>query len=570
MTMTDNEAGPKLDVQYVHDEEQQFSLTEPLLSSDDSLLDERQMKNDPSSAGISGSERTEASTVTTDHQEVDSEGEGFVIDDYCRLDPRRFVVLSVFSLANLLGGAAWITFAPIDDVMIELYSISPQQVNWLSLIFMALYGPGTAVCACGVRKYGLRMTVMTSAFLMAIGGLLRWWSFYFIHNDNSRMAYVILLTGQGLVALSQPVFSNAPARVASAWFRHTAAAIGFTVLGSMVGMVLGQSMSPWMIRHVDQLLAGQALVMFGCAIACYVYFESEPKVPPTVAEAIRRHQQQNEQERFSEGGSRTSVHSLARMRQEIIQLLSDTQYLVLLVSFGVQYAVNNGMPFLLCTLEISIGWEYLGSSFFIAALLTLLQPWIAAAGFPGDDLAGICGSLAIIGGIVGTFMAAPLLDWTRDYNHAVHWSFLVTFIVMLGVVAVLQPNSNVWLLAAGFVLMGMTQFPLLPICLDAAAAHTYPVSEELSSAGLQFVGQYLGILLTDGMEYMLKTSSNDDGMSVGFSAPVNIAILALMFLSTVVAMLYNGDDPRAIIGDERLRDMEDLRNEERRSNNGST
>jgi hypothetical protein len=207
--------------------------------------------------------------------------------------------------------------------------------------------------------------------------------------------------------------------------------------------------------------------------------------------------------------------------------------------------------------------------FFILALLTLLQPWIAAAGFPGDDLAGKCGSLAIVGGIVGTFIAAPLLDWTRDYNQAVRWSFLVTFIVMVGFVAVLQPNSNQWLVAAGFVMMGMSQFPLLPICLDAAAAHTYPISEELSSAGLQFVGQYLGIFLTDGMEQMLNSSSNDDRMPVGFSAPVNSAILALMFVSMILALFYNGDDPRAVVSEEILRDEEDLGDEGREADEGT-
>jgi MFS family permease len=345
-TRMDNEAAGRDYDQSVNVEEQRLSLTEPLLSTDDSFLYVRQMKNDPENGGISGSERTEASTATIDHQEVDGDGQGVVMYEVCRLDPRRFVVLGVFALANLLGAAAWITFAPIDDVMIDLYSITPQQVNWLSLIFMAVYGPGTAVCAWGVRKYGLRMVVVASAVLMSVGGLLRWWSFYFIHNGNNSMAYIILLTGQGLVALAQPVFSNAPSRVASAWFRNTTAAIAFNVLGSMAGMILGQSMSPWMIRHVDHLLAIQAIVMIGCASASCVYFESEPEFPPTVAEAIRRRQQQNEQEHFLGVGGRQGSHSMSTLWQEISQLMTDKQYLVLLISFGVQYAVNNGMPFL--------------------------------------------------------------------------------------------------------------------------------------------------------------------------------------------------------------------------------
>jgi hypothetical protein len=106
-------------------------------------------------------------------------------------------------------------------------------------------------------------------------------------------------------------------------------------------MVIGQSMSPWMIRRVDQLLAGQAFVMVCCAILSYVYFESEPKFPSTVAEAIRRRQHQNEQGHLRG----RAIDSMATIRQEICQLFKDTQYLLLLVSFGIQYAVNNGMPF---------------------------------------------------------------------------------------------------------------------------------------------------------------------------------------------------------------------------------
>jgi MFS family permease len=184
-------------------------------------------------------------------------------------------------------------------------------------------------------------------------------------------------------------------------------------------------------------------------------------------------------------------------------------------------------------------------------LLTLLQPWIASAGFPGDDLAGWCGALGFIGGMVATFVAAPLLDHTCAYNQAVRWSFLVAFLVMVGVIFVLQPNSKEWVLITAFFLMGMSQFPLLPICLDAAAAHTYPISEELSSAGLQFVGQYLGIAMTDGMEYLLKHQSIiDGGNPVAFAAPLNIAILALMLFSAVVAFLYSGEDRRAVSGEE--------------------
>jgi cyanate permease len=183
--------------------------------------------------------------------------------------------------------------------------------------------------------------------------------------------------------------------------------------------------------------------------------------------------------------------------------------------------------------------------------MTLIQPWLAGAGFPGDEMAGLLGSLMIVGGIFGTFIATPLLDKTRNYNQAIRWSFLLSFLVMIGVVFTLQPRFPVWILCLSFFLMGMSQFPILCIVLDAAAAHTYPISEELSSAGLQFVGQYLGLPFTDLLNYLIgKSTESDAGIDYGFVAPVNVAILASFFVSAGVAMFYTGSDRRSHAGSE--------------------
>jgi MFS family permease len=318
------------------DSQEHRILTEPLLSSADSCIRDVASQDDLTNTKISESERTEASTVTVEEDDLEEPNNEYV------LDPSRFAVLGVFSLANVLASAAWITFAPIDDVIMEMYDISLQKVNWLSLIFMALYGPGTAVCAWAIRIYGLRMTVVVSAIVMALGGMLRWWSVSFVHENHHGAAYAILLIGQGLIAMAQPVVSNAPARVASAWFQQTAGAIGFVVFGSMVGLVLGQSMSPWMMGSINALLAGQALAMVVCSIATIVYFKSEPKSPPTLAEALRRrqtlqgHQTRDPEHHQPNQSSSTSIWF------EMKLLLSDTQYLVLLLSFGIGYGVNNG------------------------------------------------------------------------------------------------------------------------------------------------------------------------------------------------------------------------------------
>ena len=471
---------------------------------------------------IVASERTAVTSVDSD-EEQPPDNDSSTTTTY-PLDPQRFVVISVFALANVLAGAAWITFAPIDDVVMEKYSITDSQVNWLSLIFMALYGPGTILTAWGIRKYGLRATVVVSAMLIALGGLIRWWSIYFIAT-NSNVAYSVLLAGQGLVAMGQPVFSNAPARVAAAWFQQTTVAISFVVFGSMVGMVLGQSMSPLLVHQFDGLLAGQGLAMLGCAILTYFCFESEPKRAPSAAEAVRRRSSV-----VSQSGASTCATTTAWL--DLKRLMTDKQYIILLTAIGLEFGMNN-------------------------ALLTLLQPWIASVGFPSDALAGTCGTFCIIGGVLGIFIAAPLLDKTQNFKQAVRWTFAVAFVVVIGAVGVLQPHSQDWMLMAAFFFMGMTQFSILPICMDAAAAHTYPISEELSSAGMQIVGQYLGIILTDAMEPLLRHHGNSDARG-GFSSPVNLVALALMFVSSAVALCYNGQDLRA---DAHLSETDEVENE---------
>lgn len=447
------------------------------------------------------------------------------------LDPRRFCVLSVFCLNNLLGSAIWITFAPIEDAVQKKFLINQMEVNWLSMISMAVYGPGTLICCWIIPKLGFGKTLILSSITMALGCLLRWWScnlkLGIDLDEESSFSYIILLTGQGLVALGQTVFMNAPARIAASWFQNTAKVIGSIVFSGSVGIVLGQSLSPLFVveetgENLDRLLAVQGLAMGICALLTYHNFKSdEPHLPPSASEAARRRQQRTQQEIAD-----SSQSTFATISKDIITLLTDPQYIVLLIAFGIEYGVSN-------------------------AILTLLQPWVASSGFPGDETAGLFGSLLISGGIVGTLIAATLLDSTRNFTQGVRWSFVVALGVGFSLIAALTPKCPIWLLASAFTITGMSQIPILTICLDSVAAQTYPIPEELSSAGLQLVGQYFGIILIDGMGNLIESSNSADQARYGFTANVNIAYLALLVISAAFACCYKNDDPRAHVGDMR-------------------
>jgi cyanate permease len=187
------------------------------------------------------------------------------------------------------------------------------------------------------------------------------------------------------------------------------------------------------------------------------FFESEPAQPPSAAEAARRRHQASHE--ASSSSSSSSLYT------DVKRLLQDKDYLVILYAFGVGLAIFN-------------------------AILTLFPEWIATAGFDDPDVAGNCGGLLVVGGMLSTAVAAPLLDHSRQYTTAVRVSFAVALVVSTGTVWMLRPSTSTRMLGLAFAALGAAQLPLLTICLDAVAAHTYPISEEVSSEVLDSVATF--------------------------------------------------------------------------------
>jgi hypothetical protein len=117
----------------------------------------------------------------------------------------------------------------------------------------------------------------------------------------------------------------------------------------MIGMIAGQGLTPLLgIDRLDQWLAAQGLAMVVCAVASFLYFQSEPKLPPTAAEAARRlqhHQQQCQENQLEQNdinhGNDISF-STTTIWSDMLNIFSDTQYWILLVAFGIEYGINNG------------------------------------------------------------------------------------------------------------------------------------------------------------------------------------------------------------------------------------
>ena len=60
------------------------------------------------------------------------------------LYPRRWLMLMLFCLLSCVNGAMWIQFASVANICQSYFSTSALAVDWLSMIYMALYIPGDA------------------------------------------------------------------------------------------------------------------------------------------------------------------------------------------------------------------------------------------------------------------------------------------------------------------------------------------------------------------------------------------------------------------------------------------
>ena len=85
----------------------------------------------------------------------------------------RWVELAIFSLNLGMNNAAWITFAPVADVMRCYYGISNTWVNTTTTISMATYIVFFLPCAWFLDRYGLRATMILASVTNALGTAVR-------------------------------------------------------------------------------------------------------------------------------------------------------------------------------------------------------------------------------------------------------------------------------------------------------------------------------------------------------------------------------------------------------------
>ena len=128
---------------------------------------------------------------------------------------RRFAILAAFAANNSLNACMWIAFASVASIAQNRFNATAGAINALSLVFMVVYIPGSVGAAYCVERFGLRASLVGGAALNACCAWVRWGGCMI---NDPQTAFAIVMFGQLLGAISQPVWTNAPTRLSGDWF----------------------------------------------------------------------------------------------------------------------------------------------------------------------------------------------------------------------------------------------------------------------------------------------------------------------------------------------------------------
>ncbi|XP_058402461.1 solute carrier family 49 member A3 isoform X1 [Diceros bicornis minor] len=361
-----------------------------------------------------------------------------------RVYARRWVFLLVLSLLSCSNATLWLSFAPVADRIVQYFHLSTEQINWLSLVYLAVSIPFGVVAIWVLDFVGLRWATILCAWLNFAGSVIR--SLYCM-DIGTQDPFAFLMGGQSLCALAQTLVIFSPAKLAALWFpehqRATANMIG--TMSNPLGILVANLLSPALVKKEEDipLMLGIYIIPAGlaCLLATACLWESVPPTPPSAGAAC------STSEKFLDG---------------LKLLVRNKAYVILAVCFG-------------------------GGIGVFSSFSALLEQVLCVKGY-SNEFAGFCESLFIEFGVLGALVLSLYVDRTKHFTGALKIGLCLTSMVS-------QLQGQTVALAVICSLFGLFGFSVAPVAMELAVECSFPVGEG-AAAGLIFVlGQAEGVLI---------------------------------------------------------------------------
>lgn len=372
---------------------------------------------------------------------------------------RRWLIMFIFMYYACVNSIQWIEYSSITHVIVKYYNVSTLAVDWTSTIFMALYPILVIPASYVLDKKGLRAAGLIGCIGTLLGTSLKLLS---IRND---LFWVVLL-GQAIVSASQLVIVCLPPKLAATWFKasevSTACSLG--VFGTQMGCAIGYILPPLIVQDSDDvenignqikilcwILAGS---MIPVSIAVLVYFQKEPPLPPSNAQAILRHQKE-------EFDTRLFFSSISN-------LFHNKGFLIHMVAYSINIAV-------------------------FSAVGTLLNQFILQYFEGAYEYAGWMGFVMVVSGMAGTMFFGVLLDKTHKYKEVTLFIYFSSALSVVCLMFTLKYKMKILtFISCG--LLGIFTNGYMSVGFELAIELTFP-SEESTTTGILLAStQCMGVI----------------------------------------------------------------------------
>mmetsp|Transcript_21306 Transcript_21306/g.52144 ORF Transcript_21306/g.52144 Transcript_21306/m.52144 type:complete len:515 (-) Transcript_21306:186-1730(-) len=441
-----------------------------------------------------------------------SDEEGTEIYDELPPNPKRWLILAVFSLVAQGNGMVFLALSSVSGKAQTFYGVSADKVNLATILFYAVYVPFMPCATWLVNtKDGLRKSVMVAAVSMAVGTIIRVAAY-----EGTPQSFTYLLIGTSIAAINGPFLMACFTLVPANWFpeseRGIATSIG--VLANQMGMVVGYLIPPLIISETEDnetlkkqmtvchiTIAGIAII---AAFLSYATFQSKPST--------------------SGYGMNMDLYSRDEMpvRQAISLCISNPDFWVYGLAFSFMAPLY---------------WD----------MGTLLYQNMHPSGYSDTEIQ-IPGVILQAIAIPGMISAGKLIDATHRFESII----LGSLVLGCGSMAVFSwalttPNSktNLAIITLAAASLGFAFSMVQPALLDIVAERTHPVPHGYTCSVL-----YLGTMVIGAVYIFIGDAMDPITFNILLTALIAVALLA-----TLVAPLVFPSHQSKVSMQERVIDV---------------
>lgn len=363
----------------------------------------------------------------------------------------RWYILFTECMLNLTNSFMFSSYAPVANYTNQYYGSS--ATDYLSMIFLGVSVPAMVVAICVAERTGVRLLIVSSAFMNALGAGIRILSN--LNNLNNETRLTLVLLGQAFGALANPGTLFLNTTIAATWFPISQRALATALLSvaTPLGMLITSPLASVIVHNTADLLKLNVVIFIPSALVFLMTLAIRRSKPPTAPSHT----------------SSLELHVPLGTFTGIKKTLSNQAYLVLLLCIGIGLGLFN-------------------------TLYTMISQILCSRGY-SNGFSSLTFALLIAGGLIGSTITGIVLGKTKRFEEAIKIS--VCGAVLSGIffaeMAIL-PNKHTEILISMF-FFGTFSLTCYTVSMESSAEITYPVQETTSSGILGLVGQLFGVFL---------------------------------------------------------------------------